>query len=638
MSKKQPDYKKRKFQRNPDIVAKVRKEVDKEYEDGLPDYLVDYFDKYELDALRAKFYRDKNRRRDKYSSLSVNRMHEFASMKEEKFWENNKAVIVKKPSTSIPRVHYDEPKRATERESQERELTKEEIQVLVSLCSSDLYLFAVRYFPHYLKKPSSKLHKFLYDLFEEEINNTNKIEGCKWAIVAPRANAKSSLVSNIVPLWCICYGKKKFVIIVSDTKGQAEDFLSDIRRELETNVKLMKDFPHVCGKGPIWRQDEIITNSGTKVLALGTGSKIRGRKFGVDRPDLVCCDDLENLEMVRSLTQRTDIKEWLDKDVVFAGGEEGSLTDFFIVGTILGKEALLNKLLDPTEYPDWKGKKFKAVYEFSYSPLWDKWREIYTDRFNPKRKEDAREFFECNKDEMLEDTEVLWPEGDPYYSLMVHKLKNSSSFSSEKQGDPVDPEKIYITLKQLHMVRFKGNPEVEEYLERSIFYGAIDPSVGKNKKSDRYCIVILARDRETGFIFLVDVILKRGKPDQQIIEICKAHMKYGFKKFAIETNAFQYVLAENLRKKSRKLGIYVPIVELQNYTDKVMRIESIFPFVLDGTIVFDKNKYNNNSQYRLAVEQLCDFTGEGDEDDDFPDCLEMGFRIAKKPSFKLLTK
>ena len=69
-----------------------------------------------------------------------------------------------------------------------------------------------------------------------------------------------------------------------------------------------------------------------------------------------------------------------------------------------------------------------------------------------------------------------------------------------------------------------------------------------------------------------------------------------------------------------------------------MRIESIVPFLKDGTIVFDKWKYKNNKMYAMGIDQICTYTGEGDEHDDCPDALEMTFRIAKAPRFKLLTR
>lgn len=69
-----------------------------------------------------------------------------------------------------------------------------------------------------------------------------------------------------------------------------------------------------------------------------------------------------------------------------------------------------------------------------------------------------------------------------------------------------------------------------------------------------------------------------------------------------------------------------------------MRIEGIVPFLKDGTIMFDTYKKKQNSMYARGIEQICTFTGEGEEEDDVPDALEMAFRIAKAPAYRMITK
>ncbi|CAH8721933.1 hypothetical protein WDD9_006537 [Paenibacillus melissococcoides] len=50
------------------------------------------------------------------------------------------------------------------------------------------------------------------------------------------------------------------------------------------------------------------------------------------------------------------------------------------------------------------------------------------------RQEDARAFYEDNKADMLEGTEVLWEEKLSYYDLMVIKIsEGEASFNSEIQ-------------------------------------------------------------------------------------------------------------------------------------------------------------------------------------------------------------
>jgi predicted phage terminase large subunit-like protein len=162
--------------------------------------------------------------------------------------------------------------------------------------------------------------------------------------------------------------------------------------------------------------------------------------------------------------------------------------------------------------------------------------------------------------------------------------------------------------------------------------------LGKKASSGDYsCIVTIARDTKSGYLFVVDINIKRRSVDDQIDAILNNHIKYNYKLFGVETNAAQYVIKENLRKKSIAEGIYIPLKEIENYQDKKMRVEGIIPLLMDGTIVFDKNKYDNNQQYNLGIEQLCTFTGENDRHDDFCDALEMTVRIAKANRFKMIT-
>ena len=601
-------------------IRKGKEKIYKKYEGSIPDYLLDHFDELELELI------EKEKKKLEESKTKKE--------KEKEFWDNSRTEIVKRlkrvPKGVEPK--YDEPPRAEER-VEERKGHDFDEKMIIAACGERLDAFAHYYFPHYLKKPNSEFHEFLYSILNSELN-TN----AKWAIAAPRGNAKSSVVSAIFPLWCTVYNKKKFIIILSDTAGQAEDFLSDIKRELENNEILKADFPYACGKGPLWRSDEIITNNDVKIKALGSGNKIRGRRFGIYRPGLVLLDDIENSEMVRSETQRDSIRnEWFNKDVLYAGGESGTTTDFFVVGTILGKHSLLNALLTPAEYPDWKSRKFKAVYKFSESSLWEEWEKLYKNHFDVNRENTARHFFEQHKEEMLYDTEVLWPEGDPYYSLMIDKIRDPRGFASEKMNEAIDPSSVYVTKEDLHWEGFR-RPKIASMLKKAMRFGAIDPSVGKKKKKgDPSVIITIARDTKTGMLFVEDINTKRRPVEDQIETILDLHDEYKYKLFAVETNAFQYVVSETLRKKARAEGRYIPIKEVDQYRDKKMRIEGIVPFLIDGTFVFDSDKYHTDQMYRTGVDRICSYTGEGDEEDDEFDCLSTVFEIAKRPRFKLLT-
>jgi len=625
---------------NLEEIKEKKEELIKKFDGKLPSYLQEYFDKKEKDIVVSEQIRDLRSLKYTFSSEEKSK---FISDKNKEFWENNKTEIIKspKPIRKGTNANYSPVDgNLNKYKEEEVELSPEEIRLLVEMCETDLYLFAIRYFSHYLKKPSSSLHKFLYSTFQRELNKKGRKKGFKWAVAAPRGNAKSSILSIILPIWCICYNKKRFIITISNTAGLAEDFLTDIKMELETNSSLVRDFPHVCGKGPRWRANEIITNNDVKLLALGTGSQIRGRRFGIYRPDLILMDDLEDKDMVRSATTMDFIKNtWFAKDVMFAGGEEGSPVDFMVIGTILSKDSLLNTLMNPSVYPEWNSRRFKSIIKFSPSPLWDEWREIYTNPLDYERVKTAEDFYNEHKEEMLQNTEVLWPEGHSYYNLFIEYVKDISAFYSELQNDPADPTKILVSFNDLTFLDFRA-PELQKMIRRCHYYGALDPSLGRKKTSGDYsCIITLGRDPKSGLLLVIDVDLKRRVVDDQVETILKKYEKFKYKLFGVETNAFQLVVAENLKKLSRQKGYYIPINELNNYNDKKMRIEGIVPLIKDKTIIFDKFKYNNNAQYRLGIEQLTTFVGDGsDAHDDMPDALEMAVRIARQLKFRRIAK
>jgi len=133
-------------------------------------------------------------------------------------------------------------------------------------------------------------------------------------------------------------------------------------------------------------------------------------------------------------------------------------------------------------------------------------------------------------------------------------------------------------------------------------------------------------------------MLDRIPVSGQIQIILEYHSTFHYHLFSVETNAFQYVVAESLRAVSRQAGLPVPIRELNNFLDKKLRFEGIIPFLVDGTIVFDLDKYENDQQYAEAIDQLCLVTGKGDSHDDSFDALEMAVRIARAKKFKRITK
>lgn len=470
----------------------------------------------------------------------------------------------------------------------------------------DLEYFGRTYFPHYIAAPSSALHKYICKRFPEMIDKSIKTGiGDKEADAAPRGNAKSTWTTLVFVLWVMAYKLRRFPLIVSETASQAEDFISFIKAELETNERLSQDFPDLCGEGPIWRSDTIVSRNGIKVRGVGAGQKLRGMRHGSHRPDLVIGDDLENDESVESPEQRKKLEKWFFKALMKIGQKN---TVYIVIGTVLHYDSLLSSLL---KRPGWKGQKFKSVLKYSASPLWEKWESIFADITLGKEEAEAAAdaFFQANRAEMLEGAEVLWPEVEDYYFLMKMRVSDGAAyFDSEKQNEPINPEDC---LFQDEWFQFYDDEDVDlKGLPRA---GVVDPSMGKKaKKHDPSAI--LAGRMKGGRIYVEIADIAKRHPDKIITDSLAYHKKDPFDKFGVESIAFQEFFKDTLEKEAHREGLTLNVVEIKNNSDKFLRIQTLQPWIKNGWIVFKRAQ-------RTLIEQLRHYPM-GDHDDG-PDALEM---------------
>ena len=503
----------------------------------------------------------------------------------------------------------------------------------------DMEFFGRAYFPHYFSRPSPEFHRELdaiwqqgvlkgrYPLTPADTKAISRLPGVRRAVAAPRGHAKSTNLTFKGTMHSTLYGYKHYPIIISDSSEQAEGFLDNIRVEFEENTAILEDFGPLAGS--VWRSNVLVTKTNIKIEAIGSGKKIRGRKHRNWRPDLIILDDVENDENVRTPEQRSKLKNWFDKAVSKSGDD---YTDIVYISTLLHYDSLLAKTLTN---PAYRSIKYKAVIQFSPADdLWQQWESIFTDLDNDDREADALAFFQAHKEAMLEGTQVLWEEKLSYYDLMVMRVsEGEASFNSEEQNEPINPDDCLFMEEWFD---YYNEAEVNFGDPAFDFFGFIDPSLGKTKRSDFSAIVTLAKHKGSGYMYVVDADIERRHPDRIIADVLakerwlRASFGHGYRKLGAETNQFQWFLKEELAKASAKAGLYLPIEEVQQTSDKVMRVQTLQPDV--------KNKYIKfNRRHKRLLEQLTQFPMGAH--DDGPDALEGARSIAKKVKrFRILDR
>lgn len=437
-----------------------------------------------------------------------------------------------------------------------------------ALAPDGFEFFCATYFPHYIRNPAarSRLHDHLFKRLPEILADP---AGQNDVTAAPRGEAKSTICSQLFPLWCIARKAKHYILILMDAMDQAAAMLEAIKAELEVNPRLLLDFPEMCGKGKVWKEGVFVTTGGVKVEGFGAGKRLRGRRHGPHRPDLAVMDDIENDENVRSPEQRDRLEGWVDKAVQNVGAADGSL-DLIYIGTVLHYDSVLARKM---RNPMWRSAKFSSIVRWpDHMALWDQWEEVL--RNDGIAKADA--VYAKHKALMDRGAIVSWPGVRPLEALMKLRVKiGHDAFDSEQQNDPVSSEDALFGTVTFWVDR----------LDEWVFFGACDPSLGKNNRSrDPSALLIGGVNRETGVLDVVEALIRRRLPDRIMEDIITLEGEYHCLRWAIEAVQFQEFFRTQLVALSTKRGVPVPAVPVIPGTDKGLRIERLQPHIANGVI------------------------------------------------------
>jgi predicted phage terminase large subunit-like protein len=406
--------------------------------------------------------------------------------------------------------------------------------------------------------------------------------------------------------------------IIMNTEEQAAEMLESIKAELDTNPRLALDFPESVGRGKVWQATTAITANNIKIRIGGTGKKIRGMKHGAYRPDLIFLDDLENDEQVRQKAQRDKVAKYVLSAVLGLAPPSGGM-DVFWVGTSLHYDAAINQVGD---MPGWSKFVFKAIMRMPDNmALWDKWEAIYAVRGDNATKQAAalaaKRFFESHKTAMLAGAKVSW-EIRPLYKLMCIRATDHKSFDQEYQNQAGNDDDA----------PFKNITFWVNRLAEWVFYGAIDPSLGKKgkdgvRRGDPSAILVGGFNRNTMKLDVVEADICRRPVNMIITRAVEYQEGYRCLAWAIESVQFQYVLNDLLLKEGIVKNLPFPAVPVIPIGDKDLRIISLQPHV--------NNELIRIGHHQSTLYEQLFYYPEADHDDG-PDALEMLWKIATEYS------
>ena len=127
------------------------------------------------------------------------------------------------------------------------------------------------------------------------------------------------------------------------TRNQAKQQMMNMRKELENNKMLKGDLgPFQEEHDSEWGSSSLVfSNSGARITVASVEQSIRGIRHGEYRPDLIICDDVENLASTKTKEGRDKTYEWLTGEIIPAGDVK---TKIVLVGNLLHEDSLLMRL------------------------------------------------------------------------------------------------------------------------------------------------------------------------------------------------------------------------------------------------------------------------------------------------------
>lgn len=469
--------------------------------------------------------------------------------------------------------------------------------------------WARRFLPRYFTLPPSKAHRWFAETWEANASR----RGFKLNFLAPRGAAKSTFGALALPLREALEGREPYIWLVSDVRGQAQNHLNNIVKELEENPRI-GDYYLKCRKIK-WLQTgaRIKFSNGVAIEAYGTGQKLRGRREGARRPTLIIGDDLQNDDHIVSKTRRERSRRWFFGALLKAGDVRTNVVN---LATALHPEAIGWEL---TRNPAWLSKTFPAILRFpDATERWNEWKAIYLSS-DEKSAEKADAFYRDHFDEMNAGAEVLWPENESLLDLMKMKIESGEKvFAREKQNSPVASEHNEFPEEYFDDVWADAFPPPSELIATVV---ALDPSKGRDASTGDYSAFVVVATDSTGTIY-VDSRLGRFPVAELADEAVEIWRRFRPDVFAIETNQFQELLRDEIERKFRDFGVSdATLYPLENRLNKNVRIRRLGAYLSRRRLRFVRDGASN----RLLIEQLQAFPS-GDHDDG-PDALEMALRV-----------
>lgn len=188
-------------------------------------------------------------------------------------------------------------------------------------------------FPNYCSAPFAK---FQLKAINRIVANPEHYEVLSWS----RELAKSTIVMMTM-MYLTLTGKKKNVILVSNSYDNANRLLEPYRINLDSNQRI--DYYYGMQRNPgSWNEGDFTTKKGVSFRALGAGQSPRGTRNEAARPDAILIDDIDTDQDCLNPEIITKRWEWVEQALIPTRSISNPLLLIF-AGNIIAKDCCITR-------------------------------------------------------------------------------------------------------------------------------------------------------------------------------------------------------------------------------------------------------------------------------------------------------
>jgi len=425
------------------------------------------------------------------------------------------------------------------------EAKHEELRALQKL-RNNMALFGRHCFPTALRKQTPPFHHEVYSSLADD--ETKRV-----LIAAPRGTAKSTVTTLIYPLWRLAFKRSDedlFIVIISESQAQSINFLSRIKYHLTHSDNFRKTFgdmgPNTAAR---WTHTDIVLANGTRMIAVGTGQRVRGFIEGDTRPNLIIVDDFESELNAFTPEARAKNRKWMTEAVIPSLSDEGKIC---MIGTVISEDCFLY----------WA--KESSTWKTLWFSIWD------------------------------DNQKSIWPERFPKSRILAIKKEfesvgNLNGFFQEYMNIAQSPDNApfkpeWIKLHHYDFERINGQNCMTRMVddEKKIIpvdvYCGVDPASSLSARADFFVVATIGVDNDNNK-YIIDIYRNRISPAEQPGILIDTYKKYRPRRMKVETVGYQEALRVAVRELMREENLYIPGLEsgVKPRNSKSERLLSLVP-------------------------------------------------------------